>query len=250
MDTVAHVGVAGEAVYVGTIAGGGNQPRIAQISIDSNVQPAWATKCEVSCSSAAEGCQPSALWVAQRADINQWLQLNLSNPLHVVGIEVSSNHNGSKGALGVGYCVTQLNIRKKDADNTWHNVVLRSTGGSTPIFPLGAQGATIMFETGSTVSALRICPEVWAGGGIGMKVVLLVEVIVGPCNIGFAFDTNNQGIKCHPDNRELFVFDNTTVKEGGWQHFGICHQLHGGREWKSMHVPRPEIIMQERCDSL
>ena len=133
MDTVAQVGVAGEAVYVGTIAGGGNQPRIAQFSIDSNVQPAWATKCKVSCSSAVKGCRPSAFWVAQSADRNQWLQLDLSNPLHVVGIEVSSNHIGSKGALGVGYCVTQLNIRKKDADNTWHNVVLRSTVGSTPI---------------------------------------------------------------------------------------------------------------------
>jgi len=158
MAAQTEMSIAGSPAYVSTIAGGGvgQPPRFEQfhmfeVNPSDSGEPCWkpGQKCEVSCSSAVDGCAPAVFWVPNIQTGGQWLQYSLDTPVHVVGVLVGSNPSGQKGQAGVGFFTTQLSVKVRmsaEASSPWCNVKLQAPSPTAQIPDLPDSGGTLMFK--------------------------------------------------------------------------------------------------------
>ena len=235
--------IAGSPAYIETIAGGGtNQTRIEESRIGGTADvPAWQVKLKLTCSSAVEGSSPEVFWVPQEHNCSQWLQILLSESRYIVGLAIETNHSGSIATYGRGFHATEVSVSvsmlqaqtEQGTGQVWRNVET-DPGSSTQ---LAGNGGTIKFKDAVKASCLRIFPKAWEGGGIGMRVFLLVESFSGPSSIGFRFTDVQNDIAFDPFARELLVLDNLGLQQGGMSRLcvssnGPCTQV------RTVHVPR------------
>ena len=231
--------VGGSPGFVETIAGSGSNnscQRIAQSRLEGaeSTRPRWQVKWDVTCSSAAEGCEPEVFWVPETHNQEQWLLFSLRTPAHVVGISIGANADGSKGQCSRGFHVTELVVAARAPGATEEKEVdLQDADANFPTSGVG----TIMFLEGATVSALRISPKAWSSAGIGMSVALLVERLAGPANVGFSFSGRNNGVVFDANLSDLYVFDSAPVSNGGLQKYRVSSQSQHLRV-RAAHVPR------------
>ena len=237
--------VAGSPAYISTVAGSGpgSNARFAEYTFDPAAQPRpGQPRCHVQCSSAADGCTtPSNYWVPQNHAQQEWLEFAFEAPLHVTGIQILTNYDGSRGAVGRGFHATKIAVqaRMPNGGRTFLPLALED-----PAMVLNPRGGTVKLESGVTVSHLRVCPREWDGGGIGMHVSLCAEIAAGPASIGFQFDVANHGIAFDALAHDLLVFDNLTMSQGCMQRFHICDVAQPAGALRTMHVPRP--VSQEK----
>jgi hypothetical protein len=213
MEPGSETSIAGSPAYVCTVAGGGvNGTKFQQedLLIDAK-RPAWSGMCKVTCSSAADGCEPEVFWVPRVNEAGQWLQCSLETPACIVGLRIGSNEDGSRGALGKGFHTTQflVQVQLEASASQWHNVALANQPVTFP-----PSGGTAMFGTAAFVRALRIMPTAWGDSGIGLHVTLLEELVAGPLDIRFNFNINH-GISFDHSKRKLVCCDRLTVECGG-----------------------------------
>jgi hypothetical protein len=102
MEQGAETSIAGSPAYVCTVAGGGvNRTNFQQADLLIDAERlAWSGMCKLTCSSAADGCEPKVFWVPRVHAAGQWLQCLLETPACIVGLRIGSNQDGSKGEVG------------------------------------------------------------------------------------------------------------------------------------------------------
>jgi hypothetical protein len=239
MEQGVETSIAGSPAYVCTVAGGGvNSTKFQQadLLIDAK-RPAWSGMCKLTCSSAADGCEPEVFWVPRVHAAGQWLQCSLETPACIVGLRIGSNQDGSKGEVGRGFHTTQISVQVQleASASQWHNVVLANPPANFP-----PSGGTVMFGTAALVRALRIMPTAWGESGIGLHVTMLEELVAGPLDIRFNLCINH-GISFDHGERKLIACDNSAVETGGITHFRVIGSDSPAVTLRSLHVPRPQI---------
>ena len=238
--------VAGSPAYISTVAGSGSSSnaRFTEYTFDPAAQPQpGKPRCHVQCSSAADGCTtPSMYWVPQNHAQQEWLEFAFETPLHVTGIKIQTNHDGSRGAVGRGFHATKIAVQARMPKRACISFLPLAL--EDPAMILTPTGGMVKLESGVTVSHLRVYPREWGGGGIGMHVSLCAEIAAGPASVGFQFDIANHGVAFDQLAHDLLVFDNLTMSQGCMQRFHISDVAQPGGALRTMHVPRP--VSQEK----